>query len=52
MVDRAKTASEQAREIEKLLSDALDKVNQAGYGLQVLQDRLKDQEQSSKDSGG
>jgi hypothetical protein len=51
VIEKAKTASEQAKEIEKLVSDALDKLDQAGYGLRLLQDRLKDQEQSSKDGG-
>jgi hypothetical protein len=44
VVDSVKTVADQVREIDKIVSDGLDKLEQAKFALQSLQDRLAAQD--------
>lgn len=48
VVDPVKTVADQVREIDKIVSDGMDKLEQAKFALRSLQDRLaaQDAEQS------
>jgi hypothetical protein len=52
VIDPAKTVSDQVQEIEKLVSDVSKKLDQIGYALQMLHNRLKEQEHLGKGTGG
>jgi hypothetical protein len=40
VVDSVKTVADQVREIDKIVSDGMDKLEQAKFALRSLQDRL------------
>lgn len=44
VVDSVKTLADQVREIDKIVSDGMDKLEQAKFALRSLQDRLAAQE--------
>jgi hypothetical protein len=45
-----KTPEEQVKEVEKLLSDAQEKLNQASWALETLRKRLKSPRKSRRKS--
>jgi ABC-type Fe3+-hydroxamate transport system substrate-binding protein len=51
VVGLAKTPADQVQETDKLLADALDKLEQARRALQSLQDRLRQQEAEERRPG-
>ncbi|HEV7178094.1 MAG TPA: hypothetical protein VGN29_21550 [Solirubrobacteraceae bacterium] len=52
MVASTKTLVDQIREIDKLVSDGMDKLLQAKIGLRSLEDRLKEQSDEPRPPAG